>query len=76
MKQNVGILDTALRSIAACVMLALAVEGILTTPVSIALAVAGLLLWTSCATGKCLFYKMFNIDTFPGFTDDSYKGAQ
>lgn len=76
MKQNVGIIDTAVRSVVACVLLAVAVEGLLTAPVSIALTVIGLLLWTSCATGKCLLYAVFNIDTFPGFTDDSYQESR
>ena len=71
MKQNVGILDTAIRSIIACVALALAVEGIFSSAVNIALVLVGLALWFSSSYGVCLIYKALGIDTYPDFRDDS-----
>lgn len=72
MKQNVGILDTAIRSIIACILLALAVEGAFSLSVSIALGVVSMLLWISSSFGVCLLYKALGIDTYPDFHDDSY----
>lgn len=72
MKQNVGILDTAIRSIIACILLALAVEGVFSLSVSIALGVVSMLLWISSSFGVCLLYKALGIDTYPDFHDDSY----
>ena len=72
MKQNVGILDTAIRSVVACVLLTLAIEGIFTTGISIFLGVISMLLWVSSSFGVCLLYKALGIDTYPDFSDDSY----
>ncbi len=72
MKQNVGILDTAIRSIVACVLLTLAIEGMFSTGVSIALGVISMMLWISSSFGVCLLYKALGIDTYPDFSDDSY----
>ncbi len=63
-KDNVGVWDTALRSVLSCVLLALAVEGIFPTAVSIALVVVGLMLWTTVSTGVCWLYKLLGIDTY------------
>ena len=71
MKQNVGILDTAIRSIIACVLLALAVENMFSPAVSIAMVVVGCMLWFSSSFGVCMLYKMLGIDTYPDFKDDS-----
>ena len=72
MKQNVGILDTAIRSIIACVALALAVENMFNPAVTAVLVVVGALLWISSSFGVCLLYKALGIDTYPNFSDDSY----
>lgn len=72
MKQNAGILDTAVRSVVACVLLTLAIEGIFTTGISIFLGVISMLLWVSSSFGVCLLYKALGIDTYPNFSDDSY----
>ena len=71
MKQNVGILDTAIRSIIACVVLALAIENMFSPAISIALATLGLLLFVSSSLGVCLLYKALGIDTYPDFKDES-----
>ncbi|MCV2886434.1 DUF2892 domain-containing protein [Aestuariibacter sp. AA17] len=75
MKQNVGILDTAIRSIIACVLLTLAVQDMYSTATNVALVIVGLALWVSCSTGVCYIYKMLGIDTYPDFSDDSYAGT-
>lgn len=66
MKQNVGILDTAIRGIVAVVCLALAAEGLFPQAVTIGLLVAGSLLWITSSFGVCFIYKLLNIDTYPG----------
>lgn len=72
MKQNVGILDTAIRSIVACVILALAIENIFDPVTNTVMIVLGVMLWISSTFGVCLLYKMLGIDTYPDFRDDSY----
>ncbi|MDF2177774.1 DUF2892 domain-containing protein [Aliiglaciecola sp. CAU 1673] len=64
MNDNVGILDSAIRSIIAVVLLTLAVEGIFSPVVSVALVVAGLALWISVSSGVCMIYRMLGIDTY------------
>jgi hypothetical protein len=66
MKQNVGVLDTAIRSILAVACLAAAAEGLYPQAVTIALLVIGSLLWVSSSFGVCFIYKIFNLDTYPG----------
>lgn len=63
-KDNVGVWDTAIRSLLSCVLLALAVEGILPPVVSVVLVVVGFVLWTTASTGICWLYKLFGIDTY------------
>lgn len=72
MKQNVGILDTAIRSIISCVLLAISVEGLYSNTVSIVLAVVGTALFFTSSFGVCMLYKILGIDTYPDFKDDSY----
>ena len=72
MKQNIGILDTTIRSIVACALLALAFEGLYSTTVSIIFAVIGGALFFTSSFGVCLLYKALGIDTYPDFSDDSY----
>ncbi|MBU2879358.1 MULTISPECIES: YgaP family membrane protein [Aliiglaciecola] len=72
MKQNVGILDTAIRSILALAFLAMAVEGLYGTTISIVLGVIGAALFYTSSFGFCLLYKLLGIDTYPDFKDDSY----
>jgi hypothetical protein len=66
MKQNVGVLDTAIRSIVAVAFLAIAAEGLFPQAITIALLVIGSLLWASSSFGVCFIYKLLNIDTYPG----------
>lgn len=61
---NVGVLDTAIRAILACLLLALAVEQLFSFPVTVLLLVLGTALFISSATGFCLLYKMLGIDTY------------
>ncbi|GAA0372170.1 hypothetical protein GCM10009092_40560 [Bowmanella denitrificans] len=61
---NVGVLDTAVRSVLSCILLAMAVEGIFSNTTSAILAIAGLLLWTTASSGICLVYKLLGIDTY------------
>jgi len=72
MKQNVGILDTAIRSVLALIMLAIAFEGLYGTTASIILAVIGGALFYTSSFGVCYIYKLLGIDTYPNFRDDSY----
>lgn len=65
MKQNVGILDTAIRGIIAVICLAVAIQGLYPLAVNIALVVFGVLLWTSASFGVCFLYKALGIDTYP-----------
>ncbi|TDF34708.1 DUF2892 domain-containing protein [Alteromonadaceae bacterium M269] len=62
-RDNVGVLDTAVRSIVSTVLFALALEGIFSNTVSIALVVVSLILWTTCIVGLCPLYKLFGINT-------------
>lgn len=71
MKQNVGIADTALRSIIACVAIALALEGMFSPAINVVLLVMGAALWFSASFGICLVYRLLGIDTYPDFRDDS-----
>jgi len=64
-KQNVGILDTAIRSILSLACLALAAEGLFPQAISIALLVIGSLLWVTSSFGVCFIYKLLNLDTYP-----------
>lgn len=63
-KDNVGVLDTGIRAIIACVLLALAVEQLFGTAMTVAMLVVGSALFISCATGVCLLYKALGIDTY------------
>lgn len=72
MKQNVGILDTAIRSVIACLLMALAFETLYSPAVNLILGGIGFLLFMSSSFGICLVYKIFGIDTYPDFHDDSY----
>ncbi|XOV79646.1 MAG: DUF2892 domain-containing protein [Aestuariibacter sp.] len=63
-KDNVGVLDTAIRSIISVVLLALAAEQIFSFPVNIAFVVVGLMLWVSSSTGVCYLYRLLGIDTY------------
>ncbi len=63
-RDNVGVTDTAVRSILACLFFAIAIEQILPDSVNIVLLVLGSVLWITCATGKCWLYKLLGIDTY------------
>ncbi len=66
MKQNVGILDTAIRSIIAVICLSVAAEQLFPHAANIALAIAGGLMWASSSVGLCFVYRILGIDTYPG----------
>ncbi len=72
MKQNVGILDTTIRSIVACALLAIAVEGMFGVTISLVLAFVGAIMWTTSIFGICPLYNLLGVDTYPDFSDDSY----
>jgi hypothetical protein len=72
-KQNVGILDTAIRGIIAVICLAVAAEGILPQAATIAVFIVGLLLWASSSFGVCFIYKALGIDTYPGAGHGLYQ---
>lgn len=63
-RDNVGIRDTAIRSILACICLAVAAEEMFSQNISILLAVVGTILLITSATGVCWLYKLFGIDTY------------
>jgi|GEM_PF-3347219 len=63
-RDNVGVADTAIRSIVACICLALAAEQLLPQTFTILLAVVGTVLMITSATGVCWLYKIFGIDTY------------
>jgi hypothetical protein len=65
-KQNVGILDTAVRGIISVILLAIAAEGLFNVEITITLAALGVLLGASASFGVCFIYKIFGIDTYPG----------
>lgn len=65
MKQNVGILDTAIRGVIAVICLAVAAEGIYPQGMNIALMIIGLMLWASSSFGVCFIYKLVGVDTYP-----------
>jgi|TARA_R110002153_G_scaffold199107_1_gene352558 hypothetical protein len=73
MKQNVGILDTAIRGVIAVICLAIAAEGILPQAATIAVLIVGLMLWASSSFGICFIYKALGIDTYPGAGDGLYQ---
>lgn len=72
MKQNVGILDTTVRSLCACALIAVALEGFFGATVSLLLIGIGAILWTTSIFGICPLYNLLGIDTYPDFRDDSY----
>lgn len=63
-RDNVGVLDTAIRAIIACVLIALAAEQMFSPVATIAMLVVGSALFFTCATGVCLIYKVLGIDTY------------
>lgn len=65
MKQNVGILDTAIRSVIAVVCLSIAAEGLLSDVGTIILVTIGSLMWITASFGVCFLYKLLGIDTYP-----------
>jgi hypothetical protein len=65
MKQNVGVLDSAIRSIVGVACLAVAAEGLFPQAITIALLVIGSLLWVSSSFGVSFIYKILNLDTYP-----------
>lgn len=65
MKQNVGILDTAIRSIIAVICLSVAAQGLFALAINIAIATVGIALWASASFGVCFLYKLLGIDTYP-----------
>jgi hypothetical protein len=65
MKQNVGVLDTAIRSVIAIICLSVAFEQLLPFPATIVLATIGGLMWLTASTGVCFLYKLLSIDTYP-----------
>ncbi|MDP5032121.1 MAG: DUF2892 domain-containing protein [Paraglaciecola sp.] len=73
MKQNVGILDTAIRGIAAVICLAIAAELALPLAATITLFVMGILFWASASFGVCFLYKALGIDTYPGAGHGLYQ---
>lgn len=72
MKQNVGVVDTAIRSVIACILLSLAIEGLYSPAVTILFWIVGTLLFVTSSFGVCLLYKVLGIGTYPDFHDDSY----
>ena len=65
MKQNVGVLDTAIRSVIAIICLSVAFEQLLPFPATVVLATIGGLMWLTASTGVCFLYKLLGIDTYP-----------
>lgn len=63
-RDNVGVTDTAIRSVVACICLALAAEQIFTQTFTIVLAVVGTILLITSATGVCWLYKILGINTY------------
>jgi hypothetical protein len=64
-KDNVGVLDTAIRSILSTVIFAVALEGVFLPAVSMAMVGISLLLWATCVVGLCPLYSLFGLSTFP-----------
>lgn len=73
MKQNVGVLDTAIRAVLACILLALAVEGLFGQALSLGMAILGLILFFTSGTGICPLYKLLGIDTYPTYQEPTSK---
>lgn len=73
MKQNVGVLDTAIRGVIAVICLAIAAEGLLPQTGTIAISIVGLLMWASSSFGVCFIYKILGIDTYPGAGHGLYQ---
>ncbi|AWL10893.1 hypothetical protein HMF8227_00387 [Saliniradius amylolyticus] len=63
-RDNVGVLDSAIRSMVACVLLALAVEQIFPTAVNLIFVAVGAALWVSVSVGVCPLYKLLGVDTY------------
>lgn len=63
-RDNVGVVDTAVRALLACLFLAVAVEQVLPDSVSVILLVLGSALWITSITGTCYVYKLLGIDTY------------
>jgi hypothetical protein len=72
MKQNVGILDTAIRATISCIILALVFENMFGPIVNGLLIAVGCATFFTSAFGFCPLYKLLNIDTYPDFRDDSF----
>jgi hypothetical protein len=65
-KENVGMLDAALRALASVVMISVGIEGVLPIVLSAILAVWGTFLFLTAATGDCIVYRLLNVDTSEG----------
>lgn len=63
-KDNVGVLDTAVRSIMSTAIFAIALEGLFLPVVSITLVGVSLFIWTTCVVGLCPVYSLFGLNTF------------
>lgn len=61
---NVGVLDTAIRSIIGVVLFALAAEGLFTTTVTWLMVLGGCAMFFSASVGLCPIYKILGIDTY------------
>jgi hypothetical protein len=64
-KDNVGVLDTTVRSIVSTVIFALALEGFFSPIVSLLMIGLSLLIWITCVVGLCPIYSLLGISTFP-----------
>lgn len=63
-KENVGVADTALRSVVAVVLGATAFEGSLGQGASLALYGVAAILSLTAITGVCPLYRLIGLDTF------------
>lgn len=61
---NVGVLDTAIRSIIGVLLFSLAAEGLFDTTVTWIMVIAGCALFFSASVGLCPIYKVLGIDTY------------
>jgi hypothetical protein len=64
-KDNVGVLDTVVRSIVSTVIFALALEEIFPSAISVLMIGVSLLIWVTCVVGLCPLYSLLGISTFP-----------
>lgn len=64
LRENVGILDSAIRCVVAIVMFVMVTEGLLTGAVAMTAGGIGIVMMLTASFGNCPLYKLIGINTW------------